>query len=138
MPERGVTGYANDGTQGPACALACAPGTVYRNYFAPTRTVRVEGTVLQTATQTGQTRDAQLNNLADVEALLDNARQRYFTVRNGYLMADDAGLARLNQALAAADRDTLLAALRVGSVRCLFDWARAGQPDPRRRAPCTR
>jgi hypothetical protein len=35
QPEDGVTVYAADPTQGPACALACAAGSVYRNYFCP-------------------------------------------------------------------------------------------------------
>ncbi|MEE4202629.1 MAG: hypothetical protein V2I45_03295, partial [Halieaceae bacterium] len=29
-PEAGITGYAHDMTQGPACALATAPATVFR------------------------------------------------------------------------------------------------------------
>ena len=33
-PERGVEIYENDHTQGPACAIACGAGTIYRNYFA--------------------------------------------------------------------------------------------------------
>ena len=33
VPEDGVTGYFGDRTQGPACAIACGPGTIYRNYF---------------------------------------------------------------------------------------------------------
>jgi hypothetical protein len=32
-PENGVTNYMSDRTQGPACSLACAAGTVVRNYF---------------------------------------------------------------------------------------------------------
>ena len=36
-PEMGVTGYVNDRTQGPCCAIACGAGTVYRNYLAPVR-----------------------------------------------------------------------------------------------------
>ena len=35
VPEDGVTIYSADPTQGPACALACAAGSVYRNYFCP-------------------------------------------------------------------------------------------------------
>jgi hypothetical protein len=35
VPEHGVTVYSGDPTQGPACALACAAGSVYRNYFCP-------------------------------------------------------------------------------------------------------
>jgi len=32
-PEQGVDRYENDFTQGPACAIACGAGTIYRNYF---------------------------------------------------------------------------------------------------------
>lgn len=35
LPEHGVTNYVGDRTQGPACSVACGPGTVYRNYFVP-------------------------------------------------------------------------------------------------------
>ena len=35
VPEDGVTVYSSDPTQGPACALACAAGSVYRNYYCP-------------------------------------------------------------------------------------------------------
>jgi hypothetical protein len=34
-PEDGVTRYAGDPTQGPACAIAAGAATIYRNYFAP-------------------------------------------------------------------------------------------------------
>jgi hypothetical protein len=33
-PEHGVTRYAFDRTQGPACAIAAGAATIYRNYFA--------------------------------------------------------------------------------------------------------
>lgn len=32
-PERGIGIYEHDRTQGPACAIACGAGTIYRNYF---------------------------------------------------------------------------------------------------------
>ena len=32
-PEKGIAIYENDLTQGPACAIACGAGTIYRNYF---------------------------------------------------------------------------------------------------------
>jgi hypothetical protein len=35
LPEEGISNYANDHTQGPACAVACAAGTAYRNYLVP-------------------------------------------------------------------------------------------------------
>lgn len=34
-PEHGVGIYEQDGTQGPACAIAAGAGTIYRNYFVP-------------------------------------------------------------------------------------------------------
>jgi ubiquitin C-terminal hydrolase len=34
IPEYGITIYVHDGTQGPACALACPYATLYRNYFS--------------------------------------------------------------------------------------------------------
>lgn len=43
-PEQGVTRYAGDPTQGPACAIAAGAATIYRNYFAP-----VAGGIGQTA-----------------------------------------------------------------------------------------
>ena len=48
-PERGVDGYEHDHTQGPACAIACGAGTIYRNYFVP-----VDGGMGQTSTATAQ------------------------------------------------------------------------------------
>ena len=35
VPEDGISDYAYDKTQGPACSLAAAAGTVYRNYLFP-------------------------------------------------------------------------------------------------------
>jgi hypothetical protein len=53
-PEDGVTIYRHDRTQGPACAMAAGAATIYRNYFAA-----VGG-------QSGQTRERQLDTLADL------------------------------------------------------------------------
>jgi len=86
LPEHGITCYAGDHTQGPACATACAPGTVVRNYFA--------------FGSEGQTYKRQVENLADVEALLDNETQHYFQVQSGYTMAGE-GLRGLSAALEA-------------------------------------
>ena len=33
-PEHGITMYQHDHTQGPACAMVCPYGTLYRNYFS--------------------------------------------------------------------------------------------------------
>jgi hypothetical protein len=96
-----------DPTQGPACALACAPGTVFRNYFAPTQ--RPDGKM-----QVGQTRDAQINNLRGIEELLQNDEHQFFRSHNGYVLSEGIRLERLNEALVKLDRDTLMAALRIG------------------------
>ena len=34
-PEKGIDMYERDFTQGPACAITCGAGTIFRNYFAP-------------------------------------------------------------------------------------------------------
>ncbi len=53
-PEHGVTGYAHDHTQGPACAIAAGAGTIWRNYLAPV------------GDRIGQTADRQFDGLAGV------------------------------------------------------------------------
>jgi hypothetical protein len=107
VPENGITGYVHDHTQGPACALACAPGTVFRNYLVPLP--RADGSV-----QTGQTRDLQINNLAGVSAVLGNTANQYYTVTNGYVDGTAPGLAALNAKWASVSRDQVLGALRIG------------------------
>lgn len=68
-PERGVGIYQNDPTQGPACAIAAGPATIYRNYFA------------ETGTGAGQTADRQINALHDLAAALT---PNGIPMRNGY------------------------------------------------------
>merc|ERR1719504_525045 len=69
-PERGVSGYVYDKTQGPACSIACGPATVYRNYC------------VNLAGERGQRANRQINNLADVSDLVGNEKERWFQVRN--------------------------------------------------------
>lgn len=76
-PEDGITGYAGDPTQGPACAIVCAAATLYRNYF-------VNG-------GRGQRKPYQLNLLADVEGIVGNDRHKYWTVKNGYCLPTAEG-----------------------------------------------
>eukprot|EP00730_Choanoeca_flexa_P002823 TRINITY_DN11193_c0_g1_i1.p1 TRINITY_DN11193_c0_g1~~TRINITY_DN11193_c0_g1_i1.p1 ORF type:complete len:383 (+),score=49.80 TRINITY_DN11193_c0_g1_i1:1745-2893(+) len=86
VPEEGVTQYAYDFTQGPACSIACGPGTVYRNYFA------------SVGHQVGQTRHCQLNNLDNALLALGNGPDnKYFEVRNGYTHTSNAQLEAFNQ-----------------------------------------
>lgn len=93
-PEHGITGYAGDKTQGPACSIACGPATAYRNYF-----VDVNG-------NTGQQRNHQINNLSDLNAKLGNTQGKYFKVVGGYTMAEDTGLRELNTEISKMDERT--------------------------------
>merc|ERR1711966_121066 len=77
-PERGITCYQNDPTQGPACATACAAGTVVRNYFA------LDGEA--------QSKDRQIQNLKDCEELIENDKRNYFKVIGGYTLSNDHSL----------------------------------------------
>jgi hypothetical protein len=67
-PENGIAVYSSDRTQGPACAIACAPGTVVRNYFG----MQSDDTALEC-----QTQENQVNNLADCEEFLENVFRSY-------------------------------------------------------------
>lgn len=104
VPEDGVTGYAFDPTQGPACSLAAAPATVVRNYFADVGGAR------------GQTRERQLDNLDALAAMLGD-RGEYWDVVNGYTHSDERRLERLERALGRHDREALLGAVKVGLHR---------------------
>jgi len=97
-PEMGVSSYDSDPTQGPACSLAAAAGTVVRNYFAVTNG------------KEGQTANNQLNNLDDLEAALGPL----WSVRNGYTHSSSKALARLPAAIAKVGRDALLPLIKVG------------------------
>ncbi len=104
-PEDGVPRYARDHTQGPTCAMAAGAATIYRNYCVP-----VDG-------QVGQTRDRQLDCLQDLGTALGNADHALWTMRNGYALCTESGLATITRTLAALDeagRNTLRDLLRVG------------------------
>ena len=104
-PEDGVTRYVNDHTQGPACALAAGAATVYRNYFVPV------------AGQNGQTRGRQIDCLRDLGAELGNESGDLWTMRNGYALCTERGLATIAQKLSALDAhgiDALRDAIRIG------------------------
>lgn len=108
-PEDGVTRYANDHTQGPACAIAAGAGTIYRNYLAP-----VSG-------QYGQTADCQLNMLERVGLSLSEHLglpvSSLWRMENGYALCAADGLTAINDFLAAASpevRDALAGELAIG------------------------
>jgi hypothetical protein len=108
-PEDGVTRYAYDRTQGPACAMAAGAATIYRNYLAP-----VGGGV-------GQTANRQLDALADLGAALagrlDVGVPDLWMMRNGYALPTRDGLAQIYAYLGAANAaelDVLRGLLRIG------------------------
>lgn len=72
-PESGITNYTFDNTQGPACAIAAAVGTVYRNYFVFGDT-------------SGQTRSKQINTIGKLLDHLNIADK--VEMSNGYLLID--------------------------------------------------
>ena len=111
-PEHGVTDYLHDPTQGPACAIACGGGTIWRNYLAPV------------GDRIGQTADRQLDGLAGLGAALtlDMGMEAgsLWRMRNGYALPDRGTLARIEAHLAGLDeagRDRLRGLLRVGLHR---------------------
>lgn len=86
-PEEGVDIYEYDMTQGPACAIACGAGTIYRNYFA-----EVNG-------RTGQTYDNQIDCLKDLGIALENEKLGLWKMSNGYALATSDGLRHINSIL---------------------------------------
>lgn len=96
-PEHGVTRYEHDGTQGPGCAIAAGAATIYRNYFVPV------------GDNTGQTRDRQLDGLADLGRALSEALGRpvrdLWDMRNGYALCSQGGLNAIAGHLAKLDPD---------------------------------
>lgn len=76
-PDQGITNYIYDNTQGPACAVACAAGTIFRNYFA-------------------QTTACQINTLDATEKLLSRP---FWNVQNGYIFSTVNHLTQLTRLL---------------------------------------
>lgn len=106
-PECGVGIYEDDYTQGPACAIAAGAGTIFRNYF------------VNTNGQVGQTKDNQIDCLADIAALLGNAEQSLWEMVNGYALASADGLEEINRQLEEMDGDALdrvRQSLRIGTL----------------------
>lgn len=103
IPEAGLSGYDERRTQGPACAVACGAGTIYRNYFAT-----VAGGM-------GQSADRQIDCLSDLANELDNTDNRLWEMRNGFCLATADGLAEIADRVAdEAERDRLMGLLRIG------------------------
>lgn len=97
----GITRYALDPTQGPACSLAAAAATVYRNYFVP-----LDG-------QIGQTEGCQINNLDSLANSLGSPGE-FFAIKNGYTFSNAKKLKLLKTALADHDSEKLIGSVKVG------------------------
>ncbi len=104
-PEEGVDIYESDYTQGPACAIACGAGTIYRNYFVP-----VNGKV-------GQTASNQIDCLELIGEELNNEKSSLWKMTNGYALFNKNGLLKVNSMLSKltdAQREILKGKLKIG------------------------
>jgi|TARA_B110000285_G_scaffold177318_1_gene199161 hypothetical protein len=104
-PERGVGIYENDFTQGPACAIACGAGTIFRNYFANVND------------RIGQTHDNQIDCLEDIGIELENSKWLLWNMSNGYALPSSDGLKKINELILARspkEYDELKSKLKVG------------------------
>lgn len=112
-PDMGVTRYENDRTQGPACAMACGAGLIYRNYFVP-----VNG-------ETGQAAERQLNMLDQFEQQLlplvnEHAKQTFeslWQMKNGYALPSAEQLKAINltlEQLSPAQIEELSGSIKIG------------------------
>ncbi len=120
-PEDGVSGYVYDSTQGPACAMAAGAGTIYRNYLVP-----LNGDF-------GQTRERQINTLADLGTALGHDETPLWDWRNGYALCTTEGLAHIQAHLKTADvaeRERLRGLLRIG-LHWDVEVTDAAAPGPR-------
>jgi hypothetical protein len=104
-PEAGVGIYEHDRTQGPACAIACGAGTIYRNYF------------VMIGDQQGQTASRQINCAERLGRLLGNEDENLWSMENGYLFPTEHGLSQINEKLESLeeiDLDHYRASLCIG------------------------
>lgn len=92
-PEQGVGRYERDKTQGPACAIACGAGTIFRNYF-----VKVNG-------QIGQTEENQIDCLSEIGAYFNNPVAKHWRMQNGYALASEPGLAAISEQIRDLDAE---------------------------------
>lgn len=104
-PEKGIDRYEFDRTQGPACAIACGAGTIYRNYF-----IKVDNQIGQTASQ-------QIDCLDLIGKTLNNKDLNLWKMQNGYALISQEGLLYLNKTIAQfteEERENLKEKLKVG------------------------
>ena len=105
-PEHGIDRYEYDYTQGPACAIACGAGTIYRNYFIPFSN-----------RQLGQTESNQIDCLDLIGGELENDKFDLWEMKNGYVLTNLSGLLKINEKLLTLDehdRESLKGKLKTG------------------------
>mgnify|MGYP006081254931 CR=1 FL=1 len=90
-PDKGITCYFRDRTQGPISAMACPAGTAFRNYYltGSSSSSSSSSTVGVGLGQGGSFGGSQVNTLHAVEDLLFNVEggklgDRYWNVENGF------------------------------------------------------
>jgi len=104
-PEDGIGRYQYDKTQGPACAIACGAGTIYRNYFA------------EINDKIGQTADNQIDCLAAIGKELNNDELNLWQMKNGYALATKDGLEYISKYLKSLNQEAyenLKSKLKIG------------------------
>jgi hypothetical protein len=98
-PEDGITIYACDRTQGPACAIACGAATFIRNYYYN----------MPKDSRSNQ-KNNQINTIINLEKILSSRsspigprantdHKDYWYIKNGYLFSDAYSLKELNERL---------------------------------------
>ncbi len=104
-PEHGIDRYEFDYTQGPACAIACGAGTIYRNYF------------VNLDKQLGQTADKQIDCLDLIGDELDNENLKLWKMQNGYALISQDSLLKINKKIGQLNynqREKLKEKLKIG------------------------
>jgi len=104
-PVEGVGIYEYDYTQGPACAIACGAGTIYRNYF-----INIDGRIGQDSTH-------QIDCLKDIGEELGNNNNYLWEMSNGYVIANKDGLNKISDIIKSKsdnEYEQLKGKLRIG------------------------
>lgn len=131
IPENGIVSYVYDRTQGPACAIACAAGTAYRNYLAPVSPTSLSLAPPSTSTpfteqERGQTSGLQFNGLADLELKVGEKWGDFFTVKNGYIDSTPEKLTKLNEIIAPNDESGMVVDFNRQETLDLIETVRIG------------
>eukprot|EP00892_Ulva_mutabilis_P003900 jgi/Ulvmu1/1882/UM012_0039.1 len=106
-PEDGESVYHRKRSQGAACAVSCAAGLLFRNYYVPVQ--RPDG-----SWQQGQTSQQTLDGLEPLQSKLQLPERTEFECRAGYTLASDKDLRNVNKALSQLEPGAAMKLVRVG------------------------